>query len=167
MSDVHLERFRDGYRHDLGRALGELEQGRKRSHWMWFMFPQVAGLGTSPMAAHYAIHSRGEAKAFLRDPDLGPGYQELVDAVWRQIIGRGATIQMLFGQPDDQKLVSSLTLFAGVAAELGDEWTLGLIKANEILDRAAEQGLPRCAATQRFLVGDTCPRDRSDGRPDR
>ncbi len=149
MCDVDLERFRDGYRRDLGRALGEIEHGRKRSHWMWFIFPQIAGLGASPMAAHYAIHSRAEAEAFLRDPSLGPGYQKLLDAVWQQVIQHGATIQMLFGRPDDQKLVSSVTLFAGVAAELGDEWTLGVIKANEILDRACRTGTPtmRCHAT--------------------
>src|SRR5215212_9200904 len=86
MCDVDLERFRDGYRNDLGRALGELTQGRKRSHWMWFIFPQIGGLGSSPVAGHYAIHSRAEAKAFLQDPTLGPGYEELIEAVWQQVI---------------------------------------------------------------------------------
>ena len=89
MPDADLERFHDGYRRHFDQALAEINGGRKRSHWMWFIFPQVAGLGTSPTAVHYAIRDRTEAEAFLRDPVLGPGYRTLVDAVWRQVIGAG------------------------------------------------------------------------------
>ena len=157
MPDADLERFHDGYRHDYDQALSEINDGRKRSHWMWFIFPQVAGLGSSPTAAHYAIRNRAEADAFLRDPTLGPGYRTLVDAVWQQVCGAGVTIRDLFGRPDDQKLVSSLTLFAGVAGDLGEDWADTVAKANEILDHAEAQGLPRCATTRRFLATDARP----------
>jgi uncharacterized protein (DUF1810 family) len=151
MPDSDLERFHDGYRSDFDQALSEINRGRKSSHWMWFMFPQVTGLGSSPTAALYAIRDRAEAEAFLNDSALGPGYRTLVDAVWQQVIGRGVTVRELFGRPDDHKLVSSLTLFAGIASDLGDEWALTVAKAAEVLDRAESQGLPRCPTTQRFL----------------
>jgi len=124
---------------------------------MWYIFRQIAGLGSSPTAAVYAIRSRAEADAFLQDAILGPAYRHLVGAVREQVVDRGVTLRQLFGQPDDHKIVSSLTLFAGVAADLGDEWTTTVVKANEILDRAAEQGLPRCTATQCFLADDARP----------
>jgi len=152
MPDADLERFHDGYRDQYEQALSEIDAGRKRTHWMWFIFPQITGLGSSSTAAHYAIRDRAEAAAFLHDPTLGPGYRTLVDAVWHQVTERGTTIRELFGRPDDQKLVSSLTLFAGVAAELDGGWPDTVTKANDILDHAEQQGLPRCAATQRFLA---------------
>src|SRR5215203_5046957 len=123
MADVELERFRDGYRLDFDEALAELNGGHKRTHWMWFMFPQIIGLGSSPTAATYAIRNRPEAEAFLRDPILGPAYRHLVHAVRQQVVEHDVTVRKLFGQPDDHKLVSSPTLFAGVATDLGDEWT--------------------------------------------
>jgi uncharacterized protein (DUF1810 family) len=135
-----LERFRAGYRHDFDTALAEINRGRKRSHWMWFTFPQVAGLGSSPTAAQYAIGSRSEAEAFLRDPTLGPSYRHLVEAVWQQVVGNGVSVRALFGQPDDQKLVSSLTLFGTVAAGLGEEWAPTVFKTDAVLDVAADQG---------------------------
>ena len=152
VADVDLERFRDGYRRDFDRALDEIDGGRKRSHWMWFIFPQVAGLGSSSTAAHYAIRSRKEAEAFLADPVLGDGYRRLVDAVWQQVIGGDVTIRALFGGPDDQKLVSSLTLFGSLANDLGDDWSATARQITELLDRADTQGLPRCSTTQRFLA---------------
>jgi uncharacterized protein (DUF1810 family) len=153
---VDLTRFADGYRSSYATALGELEGGRKRSHWMWYVFPQIAGLGLSPTAAHYAIADRAEAAAFLGDPQLGPGYRRLVDAVWAQVVSGGMTVRALFGAPDDQKLVSSLTLFAGIADDADDvgdpDWARFRTRAAAILDAAEAQGLPRCAATQRFLA---------------
>ena len=122
MPDADLQRFHDGYRSHYVQALDEINAGRKRTHWMWFIFPQITGLGSSPTAAHYAIRDRAEADAFLNDPTLGPGYRTLVDAVWHQVVGADVRLRHLFGRPDDQKLVSSLTLFAGVAADLGDDW---------------------------------------------
>jgi uncharacterized protein (DUF1810 family) len=71
MPAIDLERFHDGYRHDLHHALSEINGGRKRSHWMWYTFPQIVGLGSSPTAAAYAVRSRAEADAFLRDANLG------------------------------------------------------------------------------------------------
>jgi uncharacterized protein (DUF1810 family) len=154
MQAIDLERFLDGYRLDLDQALSEINSGRKRSHWMWFIFPQIHGLGSSRTSATYAIRSRAEATAFLQDPTLGPAYRQLFDAVWHQVVERGVSVRSLFDRPDDQKLISSLTLFAGIAADLGDEWTVLRENANDVLDRAAEQGLPRCTATQRFLAAD-------------
>ena len=77
-----------------------------------------------------------------------------MDAVWRQVVERGVTVRNRFGRPDDQKLVSSLTLFGGVAVDLGDERPALTATASSVLDCAAEMGLPRCAATQRFLAAD-------------
>jgi uncharacterized protein (DUF1810 family) len=159
MADVDLARFIDGYHESFDQALGEIRGGRKRSHWMWFIFPQVAGLGTSPTAAHYAIASRAEADAFLSDPTLGAGYRQLVDAVWTQVVTNRVSVHKLFGSPDDHKLVSSLTLLAGVAAELDDAgWARFVEQANEVLAQAETQGLPRCAVTRGFLEsGDARP----------
>jgi uncharacterized protein (DUF1810 family) len=157
MPAIDLEGFLDGYRLDFDHAVSEINGGRKRSHWMWFIFPQIAGLGSSPTATTYAIRSRAEATAFLQDPTLGPAYRQLVDAVWHQVVEQGQSVRSLFGRPDDQKLISSLTLFAGVAADLGDDWTVLRANANDVLDLAAEQGLPRCTATQRFLTADAGP----------
>ena len=151
MSDIDLRCFPDGYSLDFDHALSEINGGQKHSHWMWFIFPQIAELGSSPAAA-YAIRSRAEAEAFLRDPVLGPAYQRLVDAVRAQVVDHGVTVRNLFGRPDDQKLVSSLTLFAAVARDLSDDWAPTVAKADAVLDVAAGQGLPRCAATQRFLA---------------
>jgi uncharacterized protein (DUF1810 family) len=154
VSDLDLARFREGCTRDLDRTLAEINVGRKRSHWMWFIFPQVAGLGFSSTSAHYAIRDRAEAEAFLADPVLGPGYRRLVDAVWRQVIGSDATIRVLFGRPDDQKLVSSLTLFGGIASSLGDDWAPTTTQVTELLDRAEVQGLGRCSTTQQCLDAD-------------
>ena len=94
-------------------ALGELRAGRKRSHWMWFVFPQVAGLGHSPTAQLYAISGLDEARAYLEHPVLGPRLTECADTV----AGLPATDAVsVFGGIDAQKLRSSMTLFARAAA---------------------------------------------------
>jgi len=98
------------------RAVRELRAGRKRSHWMWFVFPQVDGLGGSWMARRYAIRSRDEARAYLAHPTLGPRLIESVNAVLDA--GRahpGLDARRLMGSPDDLKLRSSMTLFAAAA----------------------------------------------------
>jgi uncharacterized protein (DUF1810 family) len=105
-----LERFveaQDGGLHD--QALGELRAGRKTGHWMWFVFPQVAGLGASPMSQHYAISSLGEARAYLEHPVLGPRLAECARAV---LTHPDRTARQVMGTPDDVKLRSSMTLFA-------------------------------------------------------
>jgi uncharacterized protein (DUF1810 family) len=94
-------------------ALGEIRRGAKRSHWIWFIFPQIAGLGTSPMAQRYAIGSLGEARAYLEHAVLGPRYRQCVAAL--QDLG-GTTADSIFGGIDAMKLRSSLTLFERRAA---------------------------------------------------
>lgn len=94
------------------RVLEELKSGRKRSHWMWYIFPQVDGLGYSATSKHYAIKSMDEARAYLNHPVLGSRLLECVNAVLA-IEGRSASD--ILGYPDDLKLKSSMTLFASVA----------------------------------------------------
>ena len=89
----------------------ELREGRKRSHWMWFIFPQIQGLGNSSTARHYAISGRAEAEAYLAHPVLGARLRECTQIV-NQLEGR--TAEQVFGFPDVLKLCSSLTLFANV-----------------------------------------------------
>ena len=147
-----LSRF-EAHRNDFDRALSEIESGRKRSHWMWFVFPQVSGLGNSEMSRVYAIGSIDEAEAFLLHPVLGSSYRKIVDAVWEQVVNRGVTIRALFGSPDNAKLVSSLTLFAAVATRVPSSPDIAafVAHAEEILDAAYAQGLASCVATERFL----------------
>jgi len=95
-------------------ATAELAAGRKRSHWMWFVFPQVAGLGASAMAQRYAIHSLAEAAAYLDHPLLGARLKECVGLV-NKVEGRSA--HEIFGSPDDLKFHSSMTLFAAAAPQ--------------------------------------------------
>ncbi|MGA7468729.1 MAG: DUF1810 domain-containing protein [Mycobacterium sp.] len=104
-----LQRFVDAQARVYPDVLEELRAGRKRSHWIWFIFPQVDGLGRSPTAARYAISSLDEARAYLRHDVLGPRLHEctrLVNAV------QGRSIGEIFGSPDDMKVRSSMTLFA-------------------------------------------------------
>lgn len=106
-----LTRFIDAQDADgtYERALRELRAGRKQSHWMWFVFPQLAGLGRSPMAQRYAISGLVEARAYVQHPILGPRLRESAKAV-AEI--SGATAEEVFGAIDAMKLRSSMTLFA-------------------------------------------------------
>jgi uncharacterized protein (DUF1810 family) len=96
------------------RAVAELRAGRKQSHWMWFVFPQIAGLGRSPMARRYAISSLDEARAYLRHPVLGPRLAECA-TILAQAPGRSA--EQIFGGLDALKLRSSMTLFLRAAPD--------------------------------------------------
>lgn len=107
-----LERFVVAQQPVYETAIAEIRAGCKRSHWMWFIFPQIAGLGASPIAQHYAIKSRAEAEAYLHHPVLGPRLAECTEAVLG-VTGRSA--HDIFGSPDDLKLRSSATLFARVS----------------------------------------------------
>jgi uncharacterized protein (DUF1810 family) len=112
-----LQRFVDAQERVYPDVLDELRAGRKRSHWIWFIFPQVAGLGSSPTAARYAIFSLDEARAYLRHELLGPRLHEcaqLVNAVQDRSIGQ------IFGSPDDLKVRSSMTLFAHATGDNQD-----------------------------------------------
>jgi uncharacterized protein (DUF1810 family) len=103
-------------------ALAEIRRGAKRSHWMWFIFPQIAGLGTSPMAQRYAIASLDEARAYLDHPLLGARYRECVEAL--QALPPTSAVAV-FGGIDATKLRSSLTLFAQIADDAVFEAALG------------------------------------------
>jgi len=112
-SDPHdLKRFVQAQEDDYERALSEVKSGRKRSHWMWYVFPQIEGLGFSTTSRRYSIKSIGEAKAYLSHPVLGPRLMECAEAVLG-VEGRSA--YEIFGPPDDMKLRSCATLFACVA----------------------------------------------------
>ena len=104
-----LERFVDAQAGVLETALAELRAGKKRSHWMWFVFPQPRGLGRSHAAHVYGVGSLGEARAYLAHPLLGPRLAAATEAA----LGSGAGSPLeLFGSPDDLKFCSSMTLFA-------------------------------------------------------
>jgi uncharacterized protein (DUF1810 family) len=107
-----LDRFLDAQDGVYDDALAELTAGRKRTHWMWFIFPQIAGLGFSPTAQLYAIDSLDEARAYLAHPVLGPRLRECAQAL---LTVQGRSAREILGYPDDLKLRSSMTLFARAA----------------------------------------------------
>jgi uncharacterized protein (DUF1810 family) len=104
-----LQRFVEAQARVYHTVVDELRSGRKRSHWIWFIFPQIHGLGHSPTAERYAISSLAEARAYLRHEVLGPRLHDCVRLV-NHIEGR--SIREIFGSPDDLKVRSSMTLFA-------------------------------------------------------
>ena len=104
-----LERFVEAQERVYDAVLGELRSGRKRSHWIWFVFPQLRGLGHSPAAQHYGISSLDEARAYLAHDVLGPRLRECTRLV-AAIDGR--SVDEIFGWPDNLKVRSSMTLFA-------------------------------------------------------
>jgi len=118
------------------QALAELRAGRKTGHWMWFVFPQVAGLGSSSTSRRYAIGSADEARTYLAHPVLGP---RLLACTWA-VLDFAGTPEELLGPVDAAKLRSSMTLFAGVSAQP---------VFAEVLDR--HFGGSRCAHTEAFL----------------
>lgn len=109
-----LQRFLDAQEPVFATALEELRNGRKRSHWMWFVFPQLRGLGRSPTAEFYGIASLDEAQAYLAHPTLGSRLEQATRAV---LAVRGRTLHEIFGSPDDMKFRSSMTLFAFAAGQ--------------------------------------------------
>lgn len=112
-TDPHnLSRFLEAQHGSFPIALSEIRQGRKQSHWMWFVFPQYVGLGISPTSQRYAIKSLAEAEAYLSDPVLGPRLMECAQAL---LDVDGGSAHEIFGSPDDIKLKSSATLFAHVS----------------------------------------------------
>ena len=113
----HLQRFVDAQEDAAiyARALGELRAGRKQSHWIWFVFPQIAGLGSSPMSRAYAIRSLEEARAYLDHPLLGPRLRESTEALLEA--EPGASAEAILGGIDAIKVRSSMTLFHRAAPE--------------------------------------------------
>ncbi|MGL3199130.1 MULTISPECIES: DUF1810 domain-containing protein [Curtobacterium] len=129
MTDRDLVRFVTAQEGVHDTALAELRAGRKRSHWMWFVFPQLAGLGRSPTAQHFAITDVDQAARYLADPVLGP---RLLEAVAVLIDAPAVSAEALLGGIDAVKARSSLTLFARAAADPGpfraalDRWYGGV-----------------------------------------
>lgn len=109
--ETDLQRFLDAQATDYAQALAEIQAGRKRSHWMWYIFPQIQGLGFSSISKHYAIRDLAEARAYLRHPVLGP---RLVEISMTLLGLASSDASRVFGSPDDLKLKSSMTLFAAV-----------------------------------------------------
>ena len=113
-ASTDLERFRQAQDRVYGRVLEELRAGRKRSHWIWFVFPQINGLGRSLMAQKYALTSVDEARTYLEDPILGRRLRECTEIV----LGLdGRSLSAIFGYPDDLKFRSCMTLFDLVAPD--------------------------------------------------
>ena len=112
----NLERFVDAQAPAYNRVRQELKAGRKESHWMWFIFPQIAGLGHSAMAIRFAVASLNEAKAYLAHPVLGPRLSECAGLA---LDAEGKTAREIFGPIDEMKFRSSMTLFAQAAPEVG------------------------------------------------
>jgi len=141
----NLDRFVTAQDAVYQQVIVELRSGRKRSHWMWFIFPQIAGLGSSPMAQQYAIRDRSEARAYLEHAVLGP---RLVECAETLLALTGLTAADVFGHPDDLKLRSSATLFAEISPP-GSVFDRLLVKYYDgirdplTLDRLAQSGSDR------------------------
>ena len=140
-----LERFRDAQRGGVHeQALSELRAGRKRSHWIWYVLPQLEGLGRSGTSRTYAIRGRAEAESYLADELLRGRLAEIVAAMEEQLVGNAAKLEVLMGgELDATKAVSSLTLFEAVAEPGSPLHTC----CTSVLDAAASQGFARCAFT--------------------
>jgi len=155
---MSLARFHDAQANrtvGYNTALAEIRSGRKTSHWIWYIFPQLAGLGHSPMAQNYAIHDLAEACDYLRDPLLRARYEEITAAVSDQL-ARGVALEELMGSRIDAlKLVSSLTLFRAAAERMANGDPAFSHSLAEVIDltlkHAATQGHPPCARTLRSL----------------
>lgn len=107
----HLTRFIEAQAGNYHDALAEIQNGRKRTHWMWYVFPQIQGLGLSETAWFYAIKDRSEAEAYIAHPVLGPRLREISTA----LLGlKSNDAHAILGSPDDMKLQSSMTLFAAL-----------------------------------------------------
>ena len=133
-------------------ALAEMRSGRKRSHWIWYVFPQLAALGRSGTAQFFGIRDLDEACEYLRDPDLRARYKEITAAV-AENLEAGVSVERLMGGPTDAlKLASSLTLFHAAASQLGDEASDALARrCDTILRLTAPQGYPACSLTAEQL----------------
>lgn len=111
---MSTQRFEEAHQRDYETALTEIRSGRKRSHWMWYIFPQLKGLGHSPTAQYYGIAGQEEAREFLNHPVLGAHLREISQALLELTTSDANEV---FGFPDNLKLCSSMTLFAKVSGE--------------------------------------------------
>jgi uncharacterized protein (DUF1810 family) len=148
---MSLERFHDAQADDdsgYETALAEMRSGRKRGHWIWYVFPQLAGLGRSGAAQHYAIQGLEEACEYLRDPVLRARYQEMTAAVAEKLEAGVPIERLMGGSIDSLKLASSLTLFSAAASRLADEASSALARrCDAILRLTTPQGYPACQFT--------------------
>jgi uncharacterized protein (DUF1810 family) len=149
--DFTLSRFVQAQEPDYAQALAEIRAGRKRSHWIWYIFPQLDGLAYSSTAKFYAIQSPEEARAYLVHPVLGARLSECAEAA---LMVEGRSAHEIFGSPDDLKLRSCATLFACVSPAgsvferlldkyyggLADERTLELLEVSSVDEARAEFG---------------------------
>lgn len=158
-----IERFRqaqDSAYEGFESALDEVRTGGKRGHWIWYVFPQLHGLGASGASRTFAIDGEEEAEAFLRDPELRSRLLTIAEAVAEQLRGdKGTSLRAVMGSDiDAKKVVSSLTLFGHMArklaeAESTDTYSPIAAVADEVLQRAESQGYPPCAYTLRRIRG--------------
>lgn len=114
MEKCDIKRFVDAHHRSYNLALGEIRAGYKVSHWMWYIFPQIKGLGRSEIAEYYAIADLDEAKAYLKEPVLAAHMQEICEAL---LENESSNAEEVMGWPDDLKLRSSMTLFAAADPE--------------------------------------------------
>ena len=114
MADFNLERFKKAQAGDYTLALEEIREGHKRSHWIWYIFPQLKGLGYSGMSDYYGIADLNEAKAYMADPELRAHLLEISDALMKH---KGKSASEIFGYPDNLKVRSCMTLFSLAAPE--------------------------------------------------
>jgi uncharacterized protein (DUF1810 family) len=155
-----LDRFRSAQSQPsagYAAALAEIRAGMKTSHWIWYIFPQIRGLGYSSMTARYAIASAAEAEAYLRDPVLGERLYEITRALADHVVAaaRSKSLDQVLGDIDALKVVSSLTLFTEVARRLqgAPPWVTSFRESAErVLEAAAREGRDRCALTLRELA---------------
>jgi uncharacterized protein (DUF1810 family) len=158
---ARLDRFRDAQADPytgFASALREIQAGRKTGHWIWYVFPQLAGLGRSPTAVHYGLADAAEAADYLRDPVLGGRLVEAAAAVRSHLTGprKIGLVHLMGSVVDALKLVSSMTLFAHVAqaliaAEPAPRFEAMADHARAILAAAAAAGYDRCAFTEAHL----------------
>lgn len=154
-----LDRFRqaqDDPRSGFAVALAELGDGHKRSHWIWYVFPQLKGLGSSPAAEFYGIADAGEAEAYLRDPLLRGRLLAAATTALDQIRAGVSLATLMGGAIDVLKLVSSMTLFGNVARSLSAAENSGDMAqladtADGLLTFAEREGFPPCAFTREHL----------------
>jgi uncharacterized protein (DUF1810 family) len=155
-----LDRFKAIQKAGFATAVAELRAGRKQSHWIWYVFPQLRGLGSSPPAVRYGLDGVGEACAFLGDPLLREHYHEALSTVHAQLVGHKARVERLMGSHIDAlKLVSSVTLFEHAARILDParddrarNAAAALAKlAAEVLVAAEAQGYHRCSFTMQQI----------------
>jgi uncharacterized protein (DUF1810 family) len=150
---VSLERFHLAQASPIAgydTALAEIRKGRKTSHWIWYIFPQIEGLGRSSTARAYALRDLAEACEYLRDPLPRARYEEIADAVSEQLTGGHALEDLMGGSTDALKLVSSLTLFRAAAQRLArvDPTFESLAQLCDfLLTQTAVQGFPPCTQT--------------------